>query len=101
LQSKRNNIRVGVRSKNPFDISAPALQGRALVDIAFIGNLVSVDRGHIRQQQDSSAILTAIGNCSANALATSVATMNCTGTDFGRNSGTEIVARKTTLPSSA
>src|SRR5262249_35035331 len=43
LQSKRNNIRVGVRSKNPFDISAPALQGRALVDIAFIGNLVSVD----------------------------------------------------------
>jgi len=34
-------------------------------------------------------------------LATSVATMNCTGTDFGRNSGTEVVARKTTLPSSA
>jgi hypothetical protein len=27
--------------------------------------------------------------------------MNCTGTDFGRISGREIVARKTTLPSSA
>jgi hypothetical protein len=40
-------------------------------------------------------------NCSANALATSVATRNCTETDFGRNSGTEIVAHKTMLPSSA
>jgi len=48
-----------------------------------------------------SAILTAIGNCSAKALATSVAIMNRTGTDLGRNSGTEIVTRNTTLPSSA
>ena len=47
------------------------------------------------------SVLTAIGNCSASALATSIARMNCTGTDFGRNSGVEIVARKTTLPSSA
>jgi hypothetical protein len=30
-------------------------------------------------------LLTAIGSCSANALATSIARMNCTGTDFGRN----------------
>ena len=43
----------------------------------------------------------AIGNCSANTLATSVGIMNCTRTDFRRDSGTEIVARKTTLPSSA
>ena len=41
----------------PLDLGAAALQREALVDIALVGDLVGVDRGWIRQQNDPSDAL--------------------------------------------
>ena len=78
-----------------------ALAERALVRSEIASPRVRHDNSNLFAAFEALPFSRQFGNCYDNALATSVATRNCTGTDFGRNSGTEIVARKTTLPSSA